>query len=105
MRRRILQECAGLRGRRRRFRRGGIVVSHPVRFKGVSNSSPRQNARVGDHARARVCEQKDRTDLEHGRHKIHSGRKRRDARGLSAKRRDKRRTGTGGGVCVCGNWS
>src|SRR5437867_11190268 len=33
MRRRILQKCAGLRDRRRRFRRGGIVISHPVRFK------------------------------------------------------------------------
>ena len=41
VRRRVLQECAGLRGWRRRFRGGRIVVCHPVRFQGLSNPSPR----------------------------------------------------------------
>src|SRR5207247_1259629 len=72
MLRSILQKCAGLRDRRRRFRRGGIVISHPVRFKGVSDSSPRQNARFCNHARARLCEQEDRTDLEYRRDTIYS---------------------------------
>ena len=47
------------------------TVPHPVRLKGLSHSSARQNAGVDDHAGARVREQEDRTDLEHGRDTIH----------------------------------
>ena len=56
VRRRLLQECTGLCRWRWRFSRGGVVVSYPVRFKGLSDSSARQNARFGHHAGARVRE-------------------------------------------------
>ena len=56
VRRRVLQKCTGVRCGWRRFRRRRIVISHPVRFKGLSHSSPRQNARVGDHAGASIRE-------------------------------------------------
>src|ERR1051326_2863586 len=71
LRRRVLQERAGLRDRRRRFGGGKISVPPPIRLKGFFNPSPRQDARVEDHARPSVCKQKDRADLEHGGDEIH----------------------------------
>src|ERR1051325_7702154 len=79
LRRRVLQERAGLRDRRRRFGGERIAVPPPIRLKGVFNPSPLQEARVEDHGRSSVCEKKDRADLEHGGDEIHGRSKRRNA--------------------------
>src|SRR5439155_3626939 len=86
VRRCILQERPGLRDWWRRFSSGGIAFSHPIRLQSLFDSSTRQDARVQDHARPRVCEQEDRADLEYSRDEIHFRCKRRDAGGATAQR-------------------
>src|SRR5258708_7433483 len=72
LRRRVLQTRAGLRHRWWRFRGGRITFPHALRLENLSDSSARQNARVQNHGRSRLGEQKDRANLEHSRDKIYS---------------------------------
>ena len=67
MRRRILQKRAGLRGWGRRFGGGGIAIPDALRLESLFDSPARQDARVENHGRSGLGEQKDRADLEHGR--------------------------------------
>src|ERR1700730_2460936 len=88
MRWRLLQERASCRRWRRRFRGGGSALPDALRLESLFDPSARQDARIENHGRSRAGEQKDRTNLEHRRNEIYSGRKRRDARGAFAKRED-----------------
>src|ERR1700730_9072027 len=85
---RVLQERAGCRSRRRRFCGGGGTLPDALRLESLFDPSARQDARIENYGRSRAGEQKDRTNLEHRRNEIYSGRKRRDARGAFAQRED-----------------
>src|ERR1700730_17784949 len=84
----FLQERAGCRSRWRRFCGGGSAFPDAFRLESLFDPPARQDACIENHGGSRAGEQKDRTDLEHGRNEIYAGRKRRDARGEVAKRED-----------------